>query len=168
MSEFQKQFRPFAENGQSPGLAANHVDRLECRSRVRRGAGGRKYECRRRVAEVADQPLGTRKIPSLRAERLADRTHPEIALAGIHAEEVTDAATLGPHRADGVGLVDVEQRIVLPLDLQKPGQIGVVAIHAVNTLDRDDHATVLRPQVAKQAIELLGVVVSKRPLAGLR
>ena len=57
---------------------------------------------------------------------------------------------------------------MLFLNGHKFWQIGIVAIHAVDALDRDDHTTVLRPQVAKQAIELLGVVVSKRPLAGLR
>ena len=67
-----------------------------------------------------------------------------------------------------MGLIDIQERIVTLLHLDELGQIWVVSIHAVNTLDRHHDPLVLGPQVAEQAIELVGVVVTKRPPACLR
>ena len=55
-----------------------------------------------------------------------------------------------------------------PLHLDESGQIGVVAIHAVDPLDGDDDAAIVATEVSQEPIELVGVVVAKRPHAGLR
>ena len=81
---------------------------------------------------------------------------------------VADPAPLRPHRADRVRLVHVEHGVVTTLDLDEPGQIGEVAIHAVDPLDRHDDAPVFRAEVAEEAVELVVVVVAEAPLARLR
>jgi len=167
-AELEEQVGPLAEPGEPPRLAADHADRLQGRRRVGGRAGRGEHERGRGVAEVADQPLRPGQIAPLGAECLADRAHPQVALAGVDAEEVADAATLGPHGADRMGLVHVEQRVVPPLDLEERRQVGIVAVHAVHALDRDHHTAVLRPQIAEQAVELAMVVVAEGALSGLR
>jgi len=66
-----------------------------------------------------------------------------------------------------VGLVHVKQGVVPLLHLDEGRQIGVVTVHAVDALDRDHDPAVLAAEVAKQAIELMVIVVAKRPLASL-
>ena len=108
------------------------------------------------------------EVSAAGAEGLADRAHPEIAVGWIDPEEIADAPAAGSHRAERVGLVDVEQRVVTFLRRDEFRQVGVVAVHAIDALDRDHHAAVLRPQVAQQAIELLVVVVAEGTPARLR
>ena len=166
--EFQKQLRTFTQPGHPPRLALDHPQTLERRGGVRRRAGGRKYERWRRVAEIADQPLTAGQVAAAGPECLADRSHPEVAIGRIAAEKFADTAAFGAHRAERMRLVHIEQCVVSLLHLDELRQVGIVAVHAVDALDRDHHPLVLRPQIAKQAVELLVVVVTERTLAGLR
>jgi len=166
--ELEEQLRPLAEPRHAPRLALDDSEPLEGRRRVWRRAGCGEDECRRRVAEVADEPLAPGEVAAAGAEGLADRPHPQVPLARIDAEVVADPAPLRPHRADRVRLVDVEHRVVTTLNLEEPRQIGEVAIHAVDPLDRHDNAPVFRAEVAEEAVELVVIVVAEAPLARLR
>ena len=166
--ELQKQLRPLPQPRHAPRLALDDFEPLEGRRHVRRRAGRGEDERRRRVAEVADEPLVPGKVAAAGAQSLADRPHPQIPLGGIDAKVVADPAPPRPHRAHRMGLIDVEHRVVTTLDLKEPRQIGVIAIHAVDPLDRHDDAPVFRAEVAQQGVELVVIVVAERTLPRLR
>ena len=65
-------------------------------------------------------------------------------------------------------LVDVQQGVVPLLDLDEPRQVGVVAVHAVDALDRHYDPPILPAQVPQQSVELDMVIVAERSLARLR
>jgi len=166
--ELEEQFRPLPQTGHAPRLAADHFEPLESSRHVRWRAGGGEHERRRGVAEVADQPVAPREVAAAGAERLADRSHPQITVGGIDPEVIADPASLRPHRADGVGLVDIQHRVVATLHLDEPGKIGIVAVHAVDPFDRHDDAAIPGAEIAEEAVELVVIVVAEGPLPRLR
>ncbi len=79
-----------------------------------------------------------------------------------------DAPPRGSHDAQRVRLVDIEQGVMSPLHGQQPRQIGVIAVHAVDALDGDDHPPVVAAYLAEQLVDKIEVVVWKRSPRGLR
>ena len=76
---------------------------------------------------------------------------------------LADAAAVRAHHADRMRLVDHQQGLVPLLDLDEPRQIGIVAVHAVDAFDRDQHAAIFAAQLREQLIERLPIVVRERP-----
>ena len=70
-------------------------------------------------------------------------------------------------RADRVGLVDHQERLVPLLDFDELRQIGEVAVHAVDAFDDDQHAAIFAARISvEQLVERLPIVVRERPAAG--
>ena len=78
---------------------------------------------------------------------------------------LAEAAAGLAHRAERMGLVDVEHRVMLLLDVDEARQVGVVAVHAVDALDRDEHAAVAVADAREEHVERAPVVVGE-PAAG--
>ena len=62
-----------------------------------------------------------------------------------------------------MGLVDHQQGLVPLLHVDQLGQIGDVAVHAVDALDDDQHAAILAAELGQHPLGGLGVVVRERP-----
>ena len=68
--------------------------------------------------------------------------------------------------ADGMGLVDHQEGLVLLLDLDELRQVGDVAIHAVDAFDGDQHAAVFAPQIRQQLVDGPPIIVRERSPTG--
>ena len=152
--------------GKSPSLLLPDLDRGQ-RGGHDRGSDTRgKYEARRGVLQELDQLLAAGNVAAATAQRLAQSSHPDVDLARIHPKVLCDPAPVLSQHPGGVRVVDHQQRPVAPLDLDELWKIGNVPVHAVNTLDGDQHAAVLGPELLEQPIGHLPVVVRERTAPG--
>ena len=67
-----------------------------------------------------------------------------------------------------MSFVHVQPRFVLLLDVNKPWKIRVIAIHTVEPLNDDQHATIVTSNLVKNPIQLSPIVVVKRTASGTR
>eukprot|EP00754_Rhynchopus_humris_P020294 Rhum_TRINITY_DN14689_c1_g2::Rhum_TRINITY_DN14689_c1_g2_i1::g.109791::m.109791 len=129
-------------------------DHLEGRQRLLR-AGRRQRRARHDASRAPLQALHRLAVRSDvaadAAERLRVRAHEQVHVVGVHAAVLDDAASGGPDGADGVGLVDVEQAVVLLLELDDPLQVDDLALHAVDALAHDDN---LLPRLVRPRLPL--------------
>ncbi len=156
------------EPGHALGLGFEQPQRGQGRGRVGRRHAGGVDEAGRRVLQVFDQGRRAGDVAAATAQRLAERAHPDVDVAGIDAEVLADAASARAEHAQRVGLVDVEERLVALLDFDEPRQVGNIAVHAVHALDGDRHAAIGGPQLFQQLVERAPVVVREGPAAGAR
>ncbi len=84
----------------------------------------------------------------------------------VDGEVFADAPAGLPEHAHGMGFIDHEQGLVAFFDFDEIGQIGDVAVHAVDAFDDDEHAAILMAELGEEAIGLLPIVVCKRPASG--
>ena len=95
-------------------------------------------------------------------ERLAEGSHPDVNFAAGKIKVLTNAHPGVSHHAEGVGLVNHEKSAVSILDLDKPRQVRIVAVHSVDALNHDQRAFELVPLAGEDGVECGPVVVRKR------
>ena len=70
----------------------------------------------------------------------------------IDVEVLADAAAGLPQHAQGMRLVDHQQGLVPLLQVDELGQIGDVAVHAVDALDDDQHAAIVAAELGQHRV----------------
>ncbi len=98
-------------------------------------------------------------VAAAATQAFTERAHPEFDIFRIDVEVLADAAAMRAHHADRMSFVDEQQRLVPFFNFDEARQIGIIAVHAVNAFDGDQHAAVFVPQFAEQLIERLPIVV---------
>ncbi|MNS19847.1 hypothetical protein D3C72_515730 [compost metagenome] len=79
-----------------------------------------------------------------------------------------DAMAALAHHAQGMRLVHHQEHAVAMFDLDEAGQVGVVAVHAVDPFQHDQDALELAAVVREQGVQGVGVVMGKRQPARAR
>ena len=159
--EPEEEARQLPQAGDTLRLAIEDAQRSQRRRRVRRGDSNTVDKAGRRVLQVLDELGGAGDVPAAAGKRLGERAHPDVDGGGGDAGVLADAAPGPPHRAERMGLVDIEQRVVLFLDVDEAREVGVVAVHAVDAFDRDQHAAVAVADAREEHVERAPVVVGE-------
>lgn len=116
--------------------------------------------------QMLDQGTFAGDIAATGGQGLAQCAHPDVDIAAVQPEVFADAVAAFAHYPQGVGFVDHEEAAVAPLDLDEAGQVRVVAIHAVDAFQHDEHALELMALLIEQVVERAPVVVRERQPPG--
>ena len=136
------------------------------RRRHGRGQGGGEDKARAVAAHRVADHVACRDIAAAGAERLAERALDDVDPA-VEAAHLRDAAALGAIHADGMDLVEIGQRVILPGQRRDLGNRAGVAIHRIDGFKDDDLRPVIRLG-GQQLLEMGHVIVPEDRLFGAR
>ncbi|EXI67521.1 MAG: hypothetical protein AW07_04517 [Candidatus Accumulibacter sp. SK-11] len=117
---------------------------------------------------MLDQGTLAGNVAATSGEGLAQRAHPDVDVAAVDAKVLPDAEAAVSHDAKGMRFVDHQKGAVLALDVDEARQLGVVAVHAVDAFEDDQHALEVCPLFSQQRFEACPVVVREGESAGAR
>ncbi len=166
LGQVQEQPGPLVQPGDAFRLRFEQPERGQRGRGVRRRNAHAVNEAGGRVLEILDDGLAAGDVAAATAERLAQRPHPQVDVVGVDVEVFADAAPVRAEHADGMGLVDHQEGLVLLLDLDELRQVRDVAVHAVDAFDGDQHAAVFAAQVGQQLVDRRANRYAGRPPPG--
>ena len=122
-------------------LGLEDVDRRQARRRHGRRVGGREEERPRAVLEHRPQGLRSGDVATEHADRLRERADLDVHPA-VEVEMVDAAPAVPPEHPGRVGVIDVDDRVVLLGQLDDLRQLGDVAVHAEHAIGDDEDGPV--------------------------
>src|SRR5215469_13177332 len=120
-------------------LGALRLTAQDPQRRERRGGDRRRHadaveESGCGALEMLDQGALAGDIAATGGERLAESSHPDVDITALQPEVLLDTEAAAAHHAERVRLVHHEEGAMAALDVHEAGQVGKVAVHAVDAL----------------------------------
>src|SRR5580704_16077219 len=106
---------------------------------------------------MIDQCFSSRNIATAGDKAFAERTHPQIDLAGVDLSKFRRTKAATPKHTQGMRLIYHQPSPMAPRHRREGGEVGNVAIHAVMALDDNQRAS--RPRLAQRLVRGLRIVV---------
>ena len=141
------------------GLTQHDFQRLAAGRGNDRGHAHAEYETRRTVFEKFYQVAAARDETAAPAHGLGQGAHPHVHVRGVYAVIFARAAPGLAQHAQRVGFVHQEHAVVFLFELNDPGQVRDVAVHAEQPLGNDDRVFVLAAVGFKHLLQRVAVVV---------
>mmetsp|Transcript_10372 Transcript_10372/g.30469 ORF Transcript_10372/g.30469 Transcript_10372/m.30469 type:complete len:231 (+) Transcript_10372:459-1151(+) len=133
-----------------------------------------RQDARARPPEVVYDSFGRSNVAAHPAKTLRERTHQNVHVRRIHPTMLAAAFARVAESTNGVGLIQIQIRLVLLRHFRDVLQVADLALHAINALDHDEDLAPRPPRprspvrdgLAQHLFERFRVVVLEGPDQG--